>query len=73
MTPITTQRVPMMELRLTRSRSRKKIAVISVVQMGDVAVMGETSTTGPLTKAVSMNRIPKVSNRLAHINGQKAF
>ena len=50
-TPATTLIVPTMLAQVSRSSSRKKIAANSAVQIGEVAVIGETMTTGPRANA----------------------
>lgn len=50
-TPATTLMVPKTLAQVNRSSSRKKIAPNSAVHIGEVAVIGDTRTTGPLAKA----------------------
>ena len=57
----------------SRSRSLNKTAAKSMVQIGVVADIGDTRTTGPEEKAASIEKMPSVSQIPPIINGQSAF
>jgi hypothetical protein len=71
-TPATTDKVPLTLARVNFSTRRKKIAPSRAVQIGEVAVIGDTVTTEPMAKAWSMNSTAMVSPRPLNRKGKRA-
>jgi len=64
--------VPITLAKSSLSNSRKKIALRIIVQIGAVALMGDTTATGPEANAINIKRTAAVSNVPENRIGQKA-